>query len=221
MRRKIYISSVVFLIYVVWLFVFWLQDISVWNFYSLIPFGVVLFIIMSAVDIFDRYIWSWKILKGWYVKRPDIRGTWEVELESSWIDPKTNKKIPPIYGYVAIRQTLTFLSVRLMTQASKSELVAHSIEEQEYRDLFKLVGVYRNEPKIEQRSVSEIHYGSFVLDIHGSPVCEMQGHYWTDRGTKGGMKLSNRVKDIYSTYEEAERKIGNQGCSKTIENKSS
>ena len=45
---------------------------------------------------------------------------------------------------------------------SSSSLVSQSIEQQKNVDLFKLVGVYRNEPKIElQGVISEIHYGSF------------------------------------------------------------
>jgi hypothetical protein len=54
-----------------------------------------------------------------------------------------------------------------------------------------------------------MHHGSFALEIHGSPVEELEGHYWTDRATKGGMKLVGRVEKLYSTYEQAEREIGN------------
>ena len=92
-----------------------------------------------------------------------------------------------------------------MTKESGSTLIAHSIEQQEDEGLYKLVGVYRNEPKIELRGVrSEIHHGSFALEIHGSPVYELQGHYWTDRATKGGMSLSEKVSKLYDTFEQAE-----------------
>lgn len=129
-----------------------------------------------------------------------------MELKSSWVNPETGKVIDPICGYAVIRQSLTSLSLRLMTKESRSVLVAHSIDQQEDEGLFKLVGVYRNEPKIELQGVrSEIHHGSFALEIHGSPVYELQGHYWTDRGTKGGMKLSDEVSKLYDTFEQAER----------------
>lgn len=162
------------------------------------------------VALFNKYMWAWSIFKGWYIKRPDLRGSWKVELKSSWVDPETGKGIDPIYGYAVIRQSLTYLSVRLMTKESRSILVAHSIEQQENADLFKLVGVYRNEPKIELQGVrSEIHHGSFALEVHGSPVYELQGHYWTDRATKGGMKLSDKTKRLYDTYEQAVSENGN------------
>jgi len=210
MLTRLHISSFIGLTIAVWLLALWFQGMPVLSADFIKPFGTVVGIITIVVAVFNKYLWAWKIFKGWYVKRPDLRGTWEVELKSSWINPETGKGIDPIYGYAVIRQSLTFLSVRLMTKESRSVLVAHSIEQQEDDDLFKLVGVYRNEPKIELQGVrSEIHHGSFALEIHGSPVYELQGHYWTDRATKGGMKLSNKVEKIYDTYEQAEREINN------------
>jgi hypothetical protein len=173
------------------------------------PFSTVVGAITLFITLFDKYLWSWKIFKGWYVKRPDLRGTWKVELKSSWVNPETGEGIAPIYGYAVIRQSLTNLSLRLMTKESISVLLAHSIEQQENDDLFKLVGVYRNEPKIELQGIkSEIHHGSFALEVHGSPVKELEGHYWTDRATKGGMKLFSKASKLYETYEQAERDLG-------------
>lgn len=209
MPTRLHVSSFIALTISVWLLALWLQGMPVlsWDFVK--PFSTVVGCIMLFVIIFNKYMWSWKIFKGWYVKRPDLRGTWKVELQSNWQDPETGETIPPTYGYAVIRQSLTFLSLRLLTKESKSILVAHSIEQQEYDELFKLVGVYRNEPRIELQGVkSEIHHGSFSLEIHGLPVEELEGHYWTDRATRGGMKLSGRVSKLYSTYDQALREIG-------------
>jgi hypothetical protein len=207
---RLHISSFIGLTICVWLLALWFQGMPVLSADFIKPFGLVVGVITAIATMFNKYLWSLKIFKGWYVKRPDLRGTWKVELRSNWIDPETGRGIDPIYGYAVIRQSLTFLSVRLMTKESRSVLVAHSIDQQEDDDLFKLVGVYRNEPKIELQGVrSEMHHGSFSLEVHGSPVYELQGHYWTDRGTNGGMKLEEKVKKIYDTYEQAEREIGN------------
>ena len=210
MLTRLHISSFIALTIAVWLLALWFQGMPVLSAEFIKPFSTVVGAITLFVTVFNKYLWSWKIFKGWYVKRPDLRGTWSVELRSSWIDPKTGEGIEPIHGYAVIRQSLTFLSVRLMTKESRSVLVAHSIEQQEDEDLFKLLGVYRNEPKIELQGVrSEIHHGSFALEVHGSPVHELQGHYWTDRGTKGGMTLGNKVEKLYDTYDQAQREIGN------------
>jgi len=161
MISRLHISTFIALTVFVWLIALWIQGMPVLNASFLKPFSFVVGVITVVVTLFNRYCWAWKIFQGWYVKRPDLRGTWKVELRSSWIDPKTNKTIDPIYGYAVIRQSLTSMSLRLFTKESKS-----------------------------------------VLIVHGSPVEELDGHYWTDRGTKGGIKLSSRIKNICSTYEQ-------------------
>ena len=209
MPTRLHISSFIGLTIAVWLLVLWFQGMPVLSADFVTPFGTVVGVITLFVTLFNKYLWSWKLFKGWYVKRPDLRGTWKVELKSSWINLETGEGIAPVYGYAIIRQSLTSLSLRLMTKESRSVLVAYSIEQLEDEELFKLVGVYRNEPRIELQGVrSEIHHGSFALEIHGSPVEELEGHYWTDRATKGGMKLVGRVDKLYSTYEQAEREMG-------------
>ncbi len=206
MLTRLHISSFIALTIAVWLLALWFQGMPVLSADFVKPFSTVVGIIFLVATLFNKYIWSWTLFKGWYVKRPDLRGSWQVELKSSWVNPETGKVIDPIYGYAVVRQSLTSLSFRLMTKESRSVLVAHSIEQQEDEDLFKLVAVYRNEPKIELQGVrSEIHHGSFALEIHGTPVYELQGHYWTDRGTKGGIMLSNKVTKLFDTYEQAER----------------
>ncbi len=208
MLSRLHISSFIGLTIVVWLLVLWFQGMPVLSANFLKPFSIVVSIIVLVVTVFNKYLWSWKIFKGWYVKRPDLRGTWKIELNSNWVNSETDKMIDTIYGYAVIRQTLTSLSFRLMTKESKSVLIAHSIDKQEDDDLFKLVGVYRNEPKIELQGVrSEIHHGSFSLEIHGNPIYELQGHFWADRGTRGEMNLSDKALKLYDTYEQAEKEF--------------
>lgn len=205
MLTRLHISTFIGLTIAVWLLALWVQGMPVLHSDFIKPFGTVVGAITMVTAVFNKYLWSWRIFQGWYVKRPDLRGTWKVELKSSWINPEKSTVVEPIYGYAVIRQSLTSLSVRLMTKESRSVLVAYSIDQQEDEELFKLVGVYRNEPKIELQGVcSEIHHGSFALEIHGIPAYELQGHYWTDRGTKGGMKLFEKVPKLYDTYEQAE-----------------
>jgi hypothetical protein len=206
MITRLHISSFIALTIAVWLLALWMQGMPVISVNFIKPFGTVVGIITFVSVVFNKYLWSWKIFKGWYVKRPDLRGSWEVELKSSWINEETGEVVEPIMGYAVIRQTLTSLSLRLMTKESRSVLITYNIEQQEDDELFKLVGVYRNEPKIELQGVrSEIHHGSFLVEIHGNPVYEMQGHYWTDRGTKGSLKIFNKQSKLYDTFEQARK----------------
>lgn len=203
MLSRLHISSFIGLTIAVWLIALWVQGMPVLSVEFIKPFSIVVGAITFIAAIFNKYAWSWKGFSGWYVNRPDLRGTWEVELKSNWINPETNEGVPPIIGYAVIRQSLTSLSVRLMTKESRSKLIAHSIEKED-DGLFRLAAIYRNEPKIElQSDRSEIHHGSFLLEVHGEPVELMEGHYWTDRGTKGSMKLTDKKKKLFDTYEQA------------------
>ncbi|WP_440616406.1 hypothetical protein [Cysteiniphilum sp. 6C5] len=213
MFTRLHISSFIAFTIFIWLIVLWIQGVPVLSLEFIKPFSLVVGVIMLFFTIFNRHAWSWKIFKGWYVNRPDLRGTWELELNSNWLDPNTQAVKESILAYAVIRQTLTTLSVRVMTKESKSKLIAHSIEK-EGDGVFKLIAVYRNEPKIElQGDRSEIHHGSFSVEIHGAPVTLLSGHYWTDRGTKGSMKFHNRRKEVFNTYEEA-RSVYNANPSK-------
>jgi len=204
MLTRLHISSFIGLTITVWLVALWVQGMPVLSLEFIKPFGIVVGAITLFVTLFNKYAWSWKLFQGWYVNRPDLRGSWKVELKSNWINPETNEPIPLITGYAVIRQSLTSLSVRLVTKESRSKLIAHAIERED-DGIFRLAAIYRNEPKIElQGDRSEIHHGSFSIEIHGSPVSLMEGHYWTDRGTKGSMKLTDHKKELFGTFEQAE-----------------
>src|SRR3954470_8222553 len=67
------------------------------------------------------------LLHEWFVKRPVIDGTWKLQLRSNWKDPATQNTIPPIEGYMVVRQTFSTLSMRLLTAKSHSEVVGTEI----------------------------------------------------------------------------------------------
>ena len=95
-----------------------------------------------------------------------------------------------------------------MTQESKSRLIAHSIELED-DGVFRLAGIYRNEPTVElQGARSEIHHGSLLLEIYGNSVSSMEGHYWTDRNTRGTMKVTENHNEVVDTYEAAKNTLG-------------
>ena len=148
MLSRTHIISIVGLTIGVWLLALWIQGTPVLSLEFLRPFSIVVGVVGGIVTIFNKWAWAWPVFRGWFVKRPDVRGTWKVELQSNWIDPETKEGIPPITAYAAIRQSLTTLSIRLMTPESKSLLVAHSIR-LEPDNIYRIAGIYRNEPRLE------------------------------------------------------------------------
>lgn len=168
------------------------------------PFSVVSGVVAVTLTGFDRWAWRLRCLHGWFVKRPDLNGTWRAELRSNWIDPGTGQRIPPIVAFVAIRQSYSSISVRMMTAESSSELLSAGVV-QAIDDTCRLVGVYRNEPRISVQHRSRVHNGALLLQINGSPPETLDGHYWTDRGTQGEIRLSERNPTIVGSFQVAQR----------------
>lgn len=209
MNSRIHISSFVGLTIVAWLLALWAQGQPVLSLDFLKPFGIVVGVIVGISTVFVRWAWAWRIFRGWYVNRPDLRGTWKVTLASDWIDPKTEKGIPPIQGFMVIRQTLTSLSVRLMTSESRSHSIAYSLTKKD-DELFRLAVVYRNEPDIElQGATSEIHHGSFWVEALGKGPDALKGHYWTDRKTRGALHCAERIFEYCDSFEAAVNQFTN------------
>jgi hypothetical protein len=167
------------------------------------PFSTVVGVVLLLLVAFDLWAWRLRILHGWFVPRPDLRGTWRVELRSDWKDPATDKAIGPIVAYLVVRQTFSTLSVRMLTAESASELVAAEINKAS-DGTYRLAAVYRNEPKLSVRDRSPIHYGAIVLDVQGDPVKDLAGYYWTDRNSRGELRTLAQHDSIAGSFKEAQ-----------------
>ena len=168
------------------------------------PFSTVVGALLLLLVAFDLWAWRFRFLQGWFVPRPDLRGTWRVELQSDWKDPATDKVVGPIVAYLVVRQTFSTLSVRMLTAESASELVAADINKA-VDGTYRLAAVYRNEPKLAVRDRSPIHYGAIVLDVQGDPVAGLSGHYWTDRNSRGEIRTLARHGIIAGSFNDAQR----------------
>src|ERR1700688_795807 len=154
------------------------------------PLSAVTSVMVLLSIAFELWLWKLPFLHGWLVKRPVLTGNWRAELRSNWKDA-SGATIPPVEGYVVIRQTFLNLSLRLMTKESSSHLVGNEVV-CSVGGLYCVSGVYRNEPRYEDRSHSPIHYGAVWLQVIDTPTQMLEGHYWTDRNTAGEMRLNER-----------------------------
>lgn len=184
--------------------------VSVRDFFQ--PFSIVLWSLIGLLVFHNRRSWRWRWLHGWFVKRPDLRGTWLVKLQSDWINPKTGKGVPLIIGYMAVTQTLSTLQMRQMTKESESGLIAHEISELEGENRYQIVGVYNNEPglPVQKKNPSPIHYGALRLYSHGpgNRPETLTGEYWTGRNTTGTMVLSDRHPEVFTRFDDAHQAFG-------------
>ena len=206
MLTRTHITILLVLAVVTWAIALWVLGLPfTWEYSK--PFAITVSILSGACFVFDKWLWKWPIFNNWLVSQPNLHGTWKVLLKSDWINPETKQQVAPIECIMTIRQTYSRFSARLFTRESSSYLVAHKIEQQN-DGIFQLLGTYQNTPDITLRGKrSEIHYGALVLEVRGDPPKSLVGHYWTDRGTKGSLELTDRIPEILAGYQEGIEKF--------------
>ncbi len=107
-----------------------------------------------------------------------------------------------ITTYFAIRQKISDVKLRFITNDSFFEVLLANLTELDDKT-YKLLTVYRNEPKIHKRDSSPIHYGALILYIPEINPSTMKGFYWTDRSTKGEVEILVKRKKIANDYKAA------------------
>lgn len=169
---------------------------------------------MSLVLLaFQHWIWTWPWLQDWFVQRPDLQGTWRVRIDSSWVG-EDGASPETIDAYLVIRQTYSTLSLRMLTPESSSEMVGCSIERAD-DGVYRIAGTYQNRPRISLRDRSPIHFGAIALDVQGKPPTALEGHYWTDRLTRGELVATERKEMKMHSYAEAFDAFRSQGANET------
>ena len=170
-------------------------DLTVLRFLS-----VAVLIATLLLALWNSVLWHWRPIQHLPRVDRDLRGTWEAELESFWINPKTGAHPPIKTVYFVIRQTSSTISVTLISNESKSKSsTARLILED---GSYTLHYLYTNEPEQAHRSHSPIHHGSGVLTVVGLPAKRINGAYWTDRDSKGNLTLSRRSKKFGEDFQD-------------------
>lgn len=146
--------------------------------------------------IFAKWGWKLKIFQGWLVPFPDLNGTWQGTIQSTWVDPKTNKTSDPIPVLLTIKQSFLNLSCVMRT----GEMVSHSFTEDfkidHEKQIKQIVYSYMSKPTVNLSERSSIHEGTIIFDILGKPVNKLSGQYWTSRKTTGLVELTFREKAL-------------------------
>lgn len=186
---------------IVWLAALALEGVSVDLGWLKLVSGVVT-VLSLILSIFDSWVWRLQFLHPWFVLQPNVRGTWKAELDSTWIDPATKQKLPTIEAYVVIRQRFSCITSRLMTEESESISMSVSLN-QNSDGLWSLASVYRNTPRATLLDRSVQHFGAFNLDVRGEPPYKLDGQYWTNRNTRGEMRLLARNRRLFDDFQSA------------------
>ena len=161
-------------------------------------------VVLILVSAFERWWWRWPRLHPHLIGMPDVGGTWRGMLTSSWIDPATERVRPPKVVYLAIRQSLTTVWVRLLTNESASDQMVGAVKKDPSSEDWLLSYTYRNTPKLPLRKTSPEHRGGTFVTIFGEPPARIEGEYWTSRDTKGTLAMDAHLPDIAQSFADAE-----------------
>ncbi len=202
---RIFIQALVLVVAGVYLVSYLIRGLPTSELFA--PIGAAGAVVSLFVLAFDHLLWRVPKIGRMLSKRPDIRGTWRGRLASNWVNPETGNRIDPDREvYLVIRQTFWSVSGNLMTKESKSCSTTATIEDDGCGQ-YQFVAQYRNTPRASVRERSEVHHGSFKLDIGGQPVDRLEGYYWTDRNTMGELEFDQRSLQRVESFKHA-RNLG-------------
>lgn len=152
----------------------------------LAPFSLTVGVLVAAVSLFNLHLWHWPAIRSVLSDRPLLRGTWQLEIESNFVDETTGYP-KRVEAYYLIRQTYAQLSIRLVTRETTSKTLCAQLVKSSDGE-WTLQGTFLDTPDVPLRERSRIHYGAFWLRLTGDPVSSFHGQYWTDRDTKGTVR---------------------------------
>jgi len=194
-RANVYI--VVAIAVVVWAALLQWQGVTLKPSY-LKPYSWAVAAAVVVFEAFDR--WLWRVgpvprLMG----RPLVRGTWQGEFDSTWVDPATGARLGPRPAYLVIGQTYWSITARLLTSESQSRSLVGALSATRDQGA-TMQWTYVNEPRLRLQADSRIHHGAVMLDVHGCPPSRLTGCYWTDRDTKGELSFDGHSSRLHSDF---------------------
>lgn len=166
------------------------------------PSSLALTVVLGAVTVLEKWAWKLRLLHPWFVSTPNLIGTYKGCLDSAWINPATKERHGKVDAYLVVRQTLSTVTIRLITGDSESVTVLAGFREVD--GINELLLTYRNEPKLLLRERSQIHYGGARLSVVGKSSECLSGCYWTDRGSLGELEFKRISRETCKSFPECE-----------------
>lgn len=172
-----------------------------------LPDAVTIYVIILFV--FTKWAWKWPVFRGWLVPFPNLQGTWEGTLKSTWKNEE-GETLPPIPMILVIKQTFSSISCVLYTQESNSYSTTAQINEDDSSGVLRLTYNYTNRSQATIRDRSPIHDGAAILRISEKPELCLEGEYWTSRQTTGDIKLTFKSRELLQGFPNQQTSNTNQ-----------
>lgn len=157
-------------------------------------------LVLATVGVFVAQAWRWRIFRGWLVPFPDLNGTWQGTIQTTWENPETGEVPGTIPVILTIKQSFTRLScvMRTAEMTSRSYLADFWLDGDE--QIRKIGYSYHSTPLPSVADRSQPHDGTIVFEIVGTPAEKLKGVYWTSRKTSGEVSLHFREKKLLEEF---------------------
>ena len=143
-----------------------------------------------ALGLFVSHAWRWPIFRKWLVPFPDLNGTWQGTIQTTWVNPQTGERPGPIPVALVIRQSFVSVDCIMRTGEMTSQSYSADFVLDNSANLCKLVYSYRSNPRPTVAERSQPHEGTIVFEVVGDTPKKLKGEYWTARKTTGEVVLT-------------------------------
>ncbi len=197
---SIWINLIIFL--VIWFTLLHFYNISIgFTSEALLKLPDVVFVYVILSFIFTKWLWCLPMFQGWLIKYPNLEGTWQGNLQTTWINPETGEVPRPISLILVIKQSFNSINCVMYTQESTSYSNAAMLSEDDESGIKRISYNYTNTPDITIRGRSAIHHGATILRIvKDGKKYTLTGEYWTSRNTAGNISLKLRTKELLGAF---------------------
>lgn len=168
---------------------------------AVLPFFTAVTVTGIFLLLYDTLLWRPYAVRRWIAQLPDLQGVWKVTIMPVKLEEQSQQSPDSVIGYAQFDQTASSLNMTLYTEDSRSTTIAYAIRKMQHNQ-FRLVIVYQNRPRVKERDrEGTIHDGAAVYEFRGYSPEEVSGEYWTEKPTRGEIKLSDRRKDEIDSYD--------------------
>ncbi len=171
------------------------------DFFGLVP--KVVSIDLLVIGVFVKWGWKLKVFRGWLVPFPDLNGTWVGHIYSDWINPETGEKPSPIPVMLTVNQSFFHVSCLMRTSEMESYSYAEGFIVDTDRQIKNIAYSYTSKPRLSLNERSIPHDGTAIFQIIETPKLKLNGRYWTERTTKGEIKLEHHSSELLEELPES------------------
>lgn len=197
LNYKNYIWIIIIMSALIWWIIAKIKGVDLSNLWILLkqtPDVVSMNLLLFAV--FARWGWKWRAFQGWLVPFPNLNGSWQGSIKTTWKNPETNKVPEPISVLLTIKQSFLGLSCIMRTSEMTSYSYAEDFRIDNDKQIKQLIFTYLSKPQVSVTDRSPIHEGTIIFDIIESPLKKLSGQYWTSRKTTGEINLTFRENQL-------------------------